>query len=308
STGAGKDARTGASHARSYPVGRWTAKEIYRPLNAPSPGRSPVSSPLLFAARLSSSPHDQLILAGGSPRRLLILNGEKWANGRLALKHSTTGEGVAAFDLTGEPMAILPLRLNSDALSDLAILQSVQQSGAPALAFAQTAPQATFTVTNTNDAGAGSLRQAILDANASPGADLITFNITGGPTTITPATLLPEITDAVTIDGSTQPGFSGAPIIEINGERANGEGLLITAGNSVVRGLVINRFKNSALRFANNGNNRVEGNFIGTDVTGTKSQGNGGIELPLSTRAGQLHGPAPKRNRVSCAAERNRQC
>src|SRR5215468_8098244 len=162
STDMGKDVRAGASHARSYPVERWTAKEIYRPLNAQSPGSRPVSKPLLFAARLSSSPHDQLILAGGSSRRLIILNGENEANGRLALKHSTSGEGVAALDLTGEPMAILPLRLNSDALSDLAILQSVQQSGAPALVFAQSAPQATFTVTNTNDAGAGSLRQAIL--------------------------------------------------------------------------------------------------------------------------------------------------
>ena len=305
STGAEKDVRAGASHTRSYPVERWTAKEIYHPLNTQSPGRRPVSPPLLFAARLSSSQHDQLILAGVSSRRLLLLNGENEANGRLALEHSTTGEGVAALDLTGEPVAILPLRLNSDALGDLAILQSIQQTGASALTFEQTSPQSTFTVTNTNDAGAGSLRQAIQDANASPGADMIAFNLTGGPTTITPATPLPEITDAVTIDGSTQPGFAGAPIIEINGERVNGEGLLITAGNSVVRGLVINRFKNSALRFANNGNNRVEGNFIGTDVTGTKSQGNGGIDLPISSGAVQVSAPGPNIIGGATAAARN---
>ncbi len=38
---------------------------------------------------------------------------------------------------------------------------------------------ATFTVLNTNDSGPGSLRQAILDANATPGADTIAFNIPG---------------------------------------------------------------------------------------------------------------------------------
>ena len=60
---------------------------------------------------------------------------------------------------------------------------------------------ATFTVTNTDDSGAGSLRQAILDANANAGADTITFNISGtGAHTITPASALPTITGTVIID------------------------------------------------------------------------------------------------------------
>src|SRR5437899_10666596 len=68
---------------------------------------------------------------------------------------------------------------------------------------------ATFTVTNTNDSGAGSLRQAILDANATAGPDTIAFNIPGaGVHTITPASSLDAITDPVTIDGYTQPGAS----------------------------------------------------------------------------------------------------
>ena len=51
------------------------------------------------------------------------------------------------------------------------------------------AQAATFTVTNTSDSGAGSLRQAILDANANPGLDTIAFDIPGaGVHTITPAT------------------------------------------------------------------------------------------------------------------------
>src|SRR5262245_15297541 len=66
---------------------------------------------------------------------------------------------------------------------------------------------ATFTVINTLDSGAGSLRQAILGANAAPGADLIDFQIPGaGVHTISPTSTLPAITDTVTIDGYTQPG------------------------------------------------------------------------------------------------------
>src|SRR5262245_40936599 len=64
----------------------------------------------------------------------------------------------------------------------------------------------TFLVTNTDDAGAGSLRQAILDANATPGANEIDFAIGGGGAqTIRPSTALPEVTHPAVIDGTTQP-------------------------------------------------------------------------------------------------------
>ena len=76
-------------------------------------------------------------------------------------------------------------------------------------AFVGGAEAATFTVTNTSDAGAGSLRQAILDSNATPGADTINFNIPGaGVHTIVLTTWLPNTTDPVTVDGYTQPGSS----------------------------------------------------------------------------------------------------
>ncbi len=68
---------------------------------------------------------------------------------------------------------------------------------------------ATFTVTNTDDSGPGSLRQAITDAEAAAGADTIAFAIPGaGVHTITPLTLLPIISQPLTIDGYTQPGSS----------------------------------------------------------------------------------------------------
>src|SRR4051794_37024563 len=64
---------------------------------------------------------------------------------------------------------------------------------------------ATFTVNSVNDAGAGSLRQAILDANAAAGADTINFSIVGS-TTINLASALPTVTGPVTIAGNTQTG------------------------------------------------------------------------------------------------------
>jgi hypothetical protein len=64
------------------------------------------------------------------------------------------------------------------------------------------ASAATFTVTSNADSGAGSLRQAILAANASAGADTINFSL-GGPATIQLASALPEITESLTIQGGT---------------------------------------------------------------------------------------------------------
>ena len=132
----------------------------------------------------------------------------------------------------------------------------------------------TFTVINTNDGGAGSLRQSITDANTNQGTDTIIFNISSGHQTIYPLGSLPEITSPVIIDGTTQPGYGGTPIIEINGSRGNGRGLFITAGNSTVKGLNINSFSGSIGIYLDKlGGNIIEGNFIGTDITGTLRPG-----------------------------------
>ena len=76
--------------------------------------------------------------------------------------------------------------------------------------FAPNASAATFTVTNTNDSGAGSLRQAIIDANAAAGADNVVFSAVSG--TITLATEI-LITDSVTIAG---PGAASLTITPTN--------------------------------------------------------------------------------------------
>ena len=68
------------------------------------------------------------------------------------------------------------------------------------LAGAGPAAAATFTVTNTNDSGPGSLRQALIDANAAAGADDIAFTVVP-PATISLLSALPQVTGPLTING-----------------------------------------------------------------------------------------------------------
>jgi hypothetical protein len=150
----------------------------------------------------------------------------------------------------------------------------------------------TFTVTNAHDSGPGSLRQAILDANANAGADVINFSIGSFQQTIVLSSSLPAITDPVTIDATTQPGFAGTPLIEVHPDgQVVGDGLKITAGNSVVRGLIINRFRGHAIVLETGSSNVIEGNYIGTDVTGTVADANvqnGVFILSSNNRVGGL--------------------
>jgi hypothetical protein len=133
-----------------------------------------------------------------------------------------------------------------------------------------------FTVTSVADSGDGTLRKALDDANSTPGPNTIAFQIPGaGVHTIQPTSPLPWITNPVVIDGTTQPDYAGTPLIVLNGSSAGGDGLTITAGNSTVKGLVINGFSGTGIVLVTNGNNVIAGNYIGTDATGTARQGNG---------------------------------
>ena len=131
-------------------------------------------------------------------------------------------------------------------------------------------------MTNTNRSGPGSLYQAIVDANDPGPRDTITFNIPGpGPHTIAPTGDLPDITQPVVIDGTTQPGYAGTPLIEINGQNAGTAfGLVVNGSNSIVRGLAINRFHHVGIVLSGAGGHRLEANFIGTNTSGTAALGN----------------------------------
>jgi hypothetical protein len=165
-----------------------------------------------------------------------------------------------------------------------------------------------LTVTNTNNAGAGSLRQAILDANAIPGPNVIRFAIGTGLKTIAPATMLPAITDPVTIDGTTQPGYAGAPIIALDGTNAgNADGLLISGGGSTIRGLVVHSFLYSGIAMYPGGGNRVENCYIGTDPTGTLDRGNRryGVYIAGGSSGNTIGGTTPAAMNVISGNDRS---
>src|ERR1700728_4937857 len=108
-----------------------------------------------------------------------------------------------------------------------------------------------------------------------PGPNTISFDIPGsGPRTISLQSPLPAITTPVTTDGTTQPGYSGSPLIDLNGAAAgSANGLVIETSNSAVVGLAINDFGGTGIVLygAGTDGNVIEGNFIGTDPTGTQA-------------------------------------
>jgi hypothetical protein len=141
------------------------------------------------------------------------------------------------------------------------------------------ATRQSFVVTNANNHGTGSLRDAIVNANATIGKDTIVFNIPGpGVKTIALLNALPDITDAVVIDGTTQPGYTGTPLVELDGlaiTTGSVGGLNIKAGGSTVRGLAIGNFRNNAGILLNNcDNNLIQGNYLGVGADGTTARAN----------------------------------
>ena len=146
------------------------------------------------------------------------------------------------------------------------------------------AAQTTVTVNTTNDVDDGacdathcSLREAITALSHAGDGGIVTFDIPGsGPHTIQPSMALPPVEDGVSIDGATQPGFAGAPVIELDGSLAGeAHGLDVVGSNNLIRALVINRFAWNGISINTDcTDNVIEGNYIGTDVSGTLAQGN----------------------------------
>ncbi len=137
-------------------------------------------------------------------------------------------------------------------------------------ALAATAIADTFTVINTDDTGPGSLRQAITDANNHAGSDTIAFNIPGtGTHTITPATLLPDFTGSVIIDGAN--GGVAFNRVEISGAGLLSTGLSFPGGtsNNEIRNLVINGFTSRQILFITVTNSVIQGSYLGLNAAGT---------------------------------------
>lgn len=183
-------------------------------------------------------------------------------------------------------------------------------------ASAQTAAIVVNTTADDINAGDGNctLREAINNANTNrdttngdcrtgssyPTIDAIAFNIQSTQPSIIPNSPLPTITEAVVIDGTSQPSFQtiathsltcpnpmgvplpaqtitiSRPVIELNGAAAGKvSGITIDADQVVIRGLVINQFQRAGIEILNNSSQIIiDSNYIGTDITGTVALGN----------------------------------
>jgi hypothetical protein len=127
----------------------------------------------------------------------------------------------------------------------------------------------TFTVTTAADAGPGSLRQAILDANAAAGSDVIAFAIGSGRQTIRPASNQPAVDGTTVIDGRTQPGWQGTPLIQLDGPRSGNDsvGLDVWGERSQVLDLSVTGFA-TGIRLSFGGRQAVAGCYVGLDPSG----------------------------------------
>ncbi len=186
---------------------------------------------------------------------------------------------------------------------------------------------ATITVnTVADDAGVASLRAAISSINAGSDTnsaitaertgvygtdDTIQFAIAGnGVRTIALTAALPSLTSPMTIDGYSQPGASANTLaegsnaillIELAGSGVVDNGLAITTADSVIRGLVINGFRDDGVQINGPGatGNQVQGNFIGTNAVGDAAIRNGsGVTILGGASSNTVGGPTPDAGNV----------
>lgn len=250
-----------------------------------------------------------------------VLNGLGTGNGRTLLgttSLTTDASGVAQTSLALPAVAagqwISAIASGPDGTSEFSVAHLVQDPVVAGLPLV---------VTNTNDSGAGSLRQAILNANAminGPTPDVITFNIPGaGVHTIQPASDLPVIGEGVFIDGYSQPGSSVNTLatgnnavlqIELSGASLSATPnilLAVLGSDTTIRGLIMNQAAGSSgsgttlalMSLASNA--KVEGNFIGTNAAGTAAAANPGSGVRLDNVSNSsIGGTAPAaRNLIS---------
>jgi uncharacterized repeat protein (TIGR01451 family) len=147
----------------------------------------------------------------------------------------------------------------------------------------------TYDVTSAGDGvSSGTLRWAILRVDADSQPDTIVFEIpSGGFQTVHLSTPLPAITNSVFIDGTTESAhFDGIPLIQIDGSKlsAGSDGLVITAGNSTVRGLAIVGCPGSAIVLSSQGKDVISGDYLGVDASTNQANPNGtGISIYSSS-------------------------
>ena len=135
---------------------------------------------------------------------------------------------------------------------------------------------ASLEVSTSADSGIGSLRHAILVANESPGRDTIVFRLAPNDLVIRPLSQLPFITEEVDIDGSTQPGYSNIPLVEIDGSSATAgsSGFNLTGNSISIIGLAIHSFPLAGIWIHSGGGHVVQRNHIGINQQGSIARPN----------------------------------
>lgn len=273
-------------------LANWAIETLVSDSSLASASASNASNKML-KVNVSNSNLDDILLVDSITNQIRLVSQPKTEN-------QSPKTEITNLEVESNLKAVLPMRLNTDALSDLVVLR--ENSSVPSVVM--TAPMNTFVVTSDNETGdcqganLCSLRNAITLANQTPGVDSIFFSI--GSATIAPESQLPVITEGVTISAPINENLQ--PLVEISGTNLNGQivdGLKIRTSNAAILGLAVNEFSglyipetNSVLGgngitiesttlFPNNGNNFIAVNYLGTDKTGSLDKGNGGAGLNI---------------------------
>jgi CSLREA domain-containing protein len=228
-------------------------------------------------------------------RALLAITGETRQEGSKAMSVESSKVGFAWSEKTRALVAALLVAGMMAALS-LMLASSAHAARTFTVNLTADTPDANLSkvACDVNPAASGkqcTLRAAIQQANATAGADTIRFAIPGttGVKTISPASALPVITEQVTIDGYSQPGAhpntlavgnDAALKIQLDGTNVGNNGFEITnSSNSVIKGLVINRFGIAGIAVGGD-----EGKIYIGDTSGTTdSSGNATFTLSPTT-------------------------
>ncbi|MBT6642042.1 MAG: right-handed parallel beta-helix repeat-containing protein [Planctomycetaceae bacterium] len=170
----------------------------------------------------------------------------------------------------------LPSRLKKQSMTYVVSVESLESR----------AMLATYSVSNLNNSGVGSFRDAIDQANANAGTDEIAFTVAG---TVSLTESLPFITQPVLIDGSTAPSFDGTPVVAINFDGASGFEFHEGSDGSTLQSLAIVNAGTAGVTVSSN-DVSLFGNYIGVLVDGETPAGNtaGGLVITSSSSGNQI--------------------
>jgi hypothetical protein len=225
------------------------------------------------------------------------------AGGRFDIAGGVTANNIAAWD--GVSWFPLGSGVNNDVYALSSYNNQLFAGGFFTIAGGKTAAYvATWTknpenaVTILDDAGVGSLRAAIEYTNSNPGLDTIFFDISG---TLTLESALPQITDDSTVIlGGTAPGGPHSFVINGNRPVVSSNGLDIQSDFNVVRDLVVQNCFGIGISVLGT-NNTIQGNYAGTDATGTVAIPNGFWGIGVGSSGNTIGGYAPEDGNVVCA-------